>query len=100
MKHTPAPWNIFDSRNAYYPGIEGADGKSVIVFGTKDEWHGVRGDNKEQAEANARLIASAPELLEALKALIKDRDDGYPVGADAGEMWNNARQAIAKAEGA
>lgn len=48
----------------------------------------------EESEANARLIASAPELLEALELV---KDSGFlPVGGDPETMVNKA---IAKAKG-
>jgi len=56
-----------------------------------------------EAEANARLIAAAPDLLAALKALVVgvERDDNP---SDQGhcehsDEMNAARAAIAKAEG-
>jgi hypothetical protein len=50
-------------------------------------------------EADARLIAAAPELVEALKVMVQQRD-GQPLNAR--EIWgvNVARAAVAKAEGA
>lgn len=43
--------------------------------------------------ANARLIAAAPELLAALKEIVSYNDDKN------GLCWQDARAAIAKAEG-
>jgi len=53
--------------------------------------------HKQDLKANARLICAAPELLEALKAMLTH------MGMDEDE-WNNptfdqARAAVAKAEG-
>ena len=48
------------------------------------------------AEANARLIAGAPELLEGLKLLMDD----YLIEFGETEMYLRAKTAIAKAEGA
>lgn len=58
----------------------------------------VRGLSAEQEKADARLIAAAPELLEALKKLmdLESRGRIMPIGAE----WDAARAAIAKAEGA
>jgi hypothetical protein len=47
-------------------------------------------------EANARLIAAAPELLEELKAL-RDHPDLYPRAET--KLWDRVETAIAKAEG-
>ena len=58
---------------------------------------GDNGDGWDDAWANARLIAAAPELLEALEMLMPQE----PREADSYDaaMWANARQAIAKATG-
>lgn len=54
-------------------------------------------DSREEAEANARLIAAAPDLLEALKALVYEVDDSDYRWKSKGEVM--ARVAIAKATG-
>ena len=79
-RHTPGPWEAFDAKTQ--------DGEVTI---------GIRGDGEfiatldvvaigagpyklpPNAEANARLIAAAPELLEACKALL-------------GEMWSGRKR--------
>ena len=58
-KHTKGPWEAHETE-VYFPHCAG--GLSVR--------------HCPDAEANARLIAAAPELLEALERLIKLRDDG------------------------
>lgn len=46
--------------------------------------------------ANAQLMAAAPELLAAMKAILKDNSYYFPIG----NPWGDAgRVAIAKAEG-
>lgn len=50
-------------------------------------------DRIAEFEANCRLFAAAPELLEALKELVNSTN------AKQNAMWNRARAAIAKAEG-
>lgn len=83
---TPGPWQI--SRH----GDVIARDALIVVAGD-----GILGSGQEQA-ANARLIASAPELLEALEgllALIKlAPDDAFVAGGDATAQ---ARAAIEKA---
>jgi hypothetical protein len=48
-------------------------------------------DNQAEAEANARLIAAAPEMLEALQSLT------HPMASD--EDLQNALAVISKAKG-
>jgi hypothetical protein len=55
-----------------------------------------RGWNEVEDEANARLIAAAPELLAALQELCADKYLADPINAD---RMANARAAIAKATG-
>jgi hypothetical protein len=53
----------------------------------------------EQRDANARLIAAAPQMLEALTSLVAayDEDEGY--GDSFVARIDSARAAIDKAEG-
>lgn len=66
-KHTQGPWDA--------PEMS-PDGKRIIVTGGSDEWErmGCEIDSddccSETAMANARLIAAAPELLDALVGLL------------------------------
>ena len=50
-------------------------------------------------EANAMLIAAAPELLEALEMLITIEPNYFSADAYERSLWQNAREAIAKATG-
>jgi len=55
-QHTPGPWVLHEGKTA----VNGADGHLVASCGSLPY------RNKWDEEANARLIAAAPELLEAL----------------------------------
>ena len=64
MKHTPGPWKI---------SLEAVNTNTLEIIGGRDRIAelnamGVKLDN-DKLFANARLIAAAPELLEALKSL-------------------------------
>jgi hypothetical protein len=87
-KHTQGPWTAWLVR--VQRSIVDAQGRAVAYT------HGVNLPEEESA-ANAMLIASAPELLEALTAFMRnaglsdiDRDD---------PRFERARFAIAKATG-
>lgn len=61
-------------------------------------------DFTEEAAANARLIAAAPDLLEALQRLSQISDEIWVQMSDdesraMREAWDQADAAIAKAEG-
>ena len=109
FKGTPAPWkwtsDLVNEGNAlignngnfvFYgdnicAGLSNDDGWGARIGGTHSD---------EESEANARLIAAAPELLEALqmaeKAMVKGRNVTYPEWYG---VINKARAAIAKATG-
>jgi len=53
---------------------------------------------KSEKQANAKLIASAPELLEALKAMTKLFEERVPYPNNT-QRYKQAIKAIAKAEG-
>lgn len=66
MAHTPGPWECFEgSRN---PAIRNADGSIAFVVGGRSRSSYAKAMSRQEALANAHLIAAAPELLEALKA--------------------------------
>ncbi len=77
QNYTPGPWkcnNVFlDSEpNRYIVGENKWGGRNVADCGMSSggEW--------DINEANARLIAAAPEMLEAINAVINSIDNGTP----------------------
>jgi hypothetical protein len=105
-QHTPGPWQFKIDSSGEVP----TDREIVICFYDRrwDDlpYHGAyaictvhdTGEDGDGGLANACLIAAAPELLEALRALM-------PAGWDADDTMDHmpgirlARAAIAKAEG-
>ncbi len=81
-KHTPAPW-VFEKGQV---GNK-SDANLPILPVATIETYALSGDS---AEANARLIAAAPELLEALELAVKNPD---------GQWYDVAQAAITKAKG-
>lgn len=112
-KWTSGPWRVEEgttviwSDNAYDPGTN-CVGCIVARAAQPPSWRGSRPTEDEQ-EANAHLIASAPDLYEALKALLPDSgwanysDDELRREAELGNgralLLLAARAALAKAEG-
>jgi hypothetical protein len=88
--YTPAPWyalaeGVTDAAIGYRAIID-SDGYTVC-------------NPSPMGEANARLIAAAPDLLNALDGLLdylRDYDADYP---EAAPIFGKARSAIAKATG-
>ena len=98
--HTPGPWH---TNEGSHPSDQVFDAQGHIIADCKwtNHIHTIR-------EANARLIAAAPELLEALHHALNDlesRQYMLPVDADETEraileaQHNIYSRAIAKAEG-
>lgn len=100
MTHTPKPWT------AHYDEIGEVYDISNSTPNEDDELEKVmatvwanRPSLKETAECDARLIAAAPELLEALVfslEFLEANDDGEK---DVVDRIEAARAAIAKAKG-
>ena len=91
-KHTPGPWEIkrhFDSCYRYISAPEHI-ALAQVVWCVEEE------ERSPVCEANAHLIAAAPELLEALENLLKVYEGEGGAQHHAGDM---ARAAIAKAKG-
>lgn len=101
-KHTPGPWKMS------HGGLPGDSGFSIAsdsaeadnVKITAECWPCtiVSEDHRQELFANGRLIAAAPELLEALEMMAECWQNGSPVCAGS-EVAKDAIAAIAKARG-
>ena len=90
MKHTPGPWAIWQGWGAKDIAIRPVIGGRTMTL-TLARVFTESVTEKQEALANARLIAAAPELLEALK-------DSYPY-IDNDALRKRIGSALAKAEG-
>lgn len=74
MRHTPGPWK-FEKRSGMagrsHPFNISANFYSATAVDGRDQVAEIVSP-REHAEANARLIAAAPELLQALKDLLRN----------------------------
>lgn len=103
MTHTPGPWTWGEN----FEGLYGSGRYNIILNHWIDE--GMWLESGERQEANARLIAASPDLLEALEGMVENAcascNDGYVIRCTK-EEWeahvratHAARAAIAKAKG-
>ena len=92
-QHTPGPWRVFTTLSGgQIIGIGELTGDGVADCG-----FGVWRGGSEEALANARLIAAAPDLLHWLTVLVETYGGPDP-RRDAPNL-KSARAAIAKATG-
>ena len=91
MTHTPGPWTYRKSKKHYH--VEAV--ASVRDYGSSITTvrHVTNSDTGWTSETNARLIAAAPELLEALQLLLSIWGDRQTEATDI------AYEAVAKATG-
>lgn len=91
-QHTPGPW-------IYYADLPITDPNWHIVT-TANKMRVVANIHIEPGnamdKANARLVAAAPDMLEALKSI---REWSPFLGAEDAPCWALVENAIAKAEG-
>lgn len=102
IKHTPGPWVVGSSDFLdQWVCIDAPSGDPDLGY---KSWEGIAmayGCEESprkgliKAKANAQLIASAPELLEALEEVVQ----WLELGDHEGKMHSKARAAIAKAKG-
>ncbi len=99
IKHTPGEWTL-DHRQAGRVVIAGRPGFNGGCYRVADAYFSNSGlantPRIEEAKANARLIAAAPDLLEAADWVWKVR--GHP--ADMASAMLALKAAISKATGA
>lgn len=124
LQHTPGPWVSIDAHGKYNPdhdwyvhndeeettesaAVWAGDTVVALVVAAGSGWN----FSNPEFDANARLIAAAPELLEALQSLLREhdavfsrREDGakdsyYNAHPGRATAYRKARAVIAKATG-
>lgn len=95
-KHTPGPWvieNGYDGEGQCIVSTDTEYGDCVCITKSLDQ-------DFEGNEANARLIAAAPEMLEALETLSRQLVRlGTGVQAHLQDELKRAQAALSKARG-
>lgn len=92
-KHTPGPWTAFDNDDDGIRVIGVTSRKSDVAHCRRGNEYPLDSRRRHEEDfANARLMAAAPDLLAALKAVVAF------TGAHGGP-YVKARAAIVKAEG-
>jgi hypothetical protein len=98
--HTPGPWVVKAQRYSH----PGSGRKGAHHWITTEDGQSLPMDSglDPSAEANARLIAVAPNLFEACKVILEEYDDHpdeFPRYSGLVKAIEQARTAIAEAEG-
>jgi hypothetical protein len=75
-KHTPGPWYNTDSKFAYVTATD-TDGNPITICTTL-------------SNANARLIAAAPDLAHALRMMLREHDALQMAAGSHEDRWTAA----------
>lgn len=99
IRYTPGPWKAFNASWSETfitaPGFDHAICCLDINHATEESQE----SDSEQMAANARLIAAAPELLEALQEMLHIMEQHEQLSGCECSIGDEARSAIAKATG-
>ena len=103
--HTPGPWQVLPEEvDRPYIRVRGTElgGRYKVANVPTPAYDGVDAREARETRANARLIAAAPELLEALREIADDYADRFDLTCPSTNPGikstiAQARAAIAKA---
>lgn len=102
-KHTPGPWFVFGNGHCVGGPFEPGEGDDPDQTTAGVAMCRMRLRHNDEAAANARLIAAAPDLLAALSAVIGawlyESSQGDGILEEHSMIINDARAVIAKAKG-
>ena len=93
-QYTPGPWVIDGSVNAENLDVINSEGRIAMIDDSRST-----GWNVPTINANARLIAAAPDLLAALREIHDAIAAGEGDFSPSGDWYREASAAIAKATG-
>jgi hypothetical protein len=97
VEHTPGPWKLEAGRSIVTDG-----GRFNLAYSTDKKTGAASFPNFVELDANAALIAAAPDLLKSLEAVTGMYEaalGGKYDDPDEAEIIDKARAAIAKARG-
>ena len=98
--HTPGPWKVRVSHNGALRGYSIEHEDETLRSIVARNWEHELCEEHGNSLPNARLIAAAPELLEALEAVLPDLEHYVAThGPGPDKRLAAAREAIAKATG-
>lgn len=107
-KHTPGPWGVEQTGDTNWIGPLRGNGKVAEIVCSTDR-EGLKRSALERNDANAHLIAAAPDMLDTLRAarefITNGIEFGYinmpdtALGDTATRLPGLVRAAINKAEG-
>ena len=86
---TPGPWTVYNGCNIFASNADGSAEYLAVTGGLSGR------DTIDRDAANADLIAAAPDLYNALEALIRLAHNAYDIEAECPEAF----AALAKARG-
>jgi hypothetical protein len=101
-KHTPGLWTADGRTGSVWKGAAPVDRKNGLRVAVVD----ISEDRESEDQANAKLIAAAPELAEALETLLSweearglesDTCSSLHLPSNAYVDWNKVRAALKKA---
>jgi hypothetical protein len=87
--HTPGPWHVYGNRYIYGDG-------PVVAKVTDTNW---RWQDASMLEANARLIAASPDMLDALRDILIEDGACSPGECDISQcVWQHVHEIINRIE--
>lgn len=98
--HTSGPWNWDEGQGVITKEWNGFPWHVATVDMSELGWHEDDRCKSRENGANARLIAAAPEMLEAIEEAVSNAHKNYQGSIEiSGDAFEMLRDALAKAKG-